>query len=1087
MNDNIAKLIAALTDFAENLNEKTLGKITGDEDKTTTSTGNQDWNETEKKAQHERDDRLAKKIAEELEKNKSKTDKKPSAREKAQTSKPKDIPSKKEKAVTSKPKEVATTKNPWTTSSTSKPDTTKEPKTPRRIQSVIMPMSIQSISPAALKQLAGVLPNEKISTVAPPPVPEESGSWLKKLILPVLLGIGGVLAMFNGLFTDGPDEETGLMKILSKLGISGGVKMVAKLFGGPALKVGGKLLGWATKVLKPVISKIPVIGSLISWAFAWKRLQEGDIVGGIIDIASGIATLFPGIGTGIAVGLDILNAWLDMSDTGKEVKEKSGFTIAAFATKAVAWAAKFLKPVLKRIPLIGTAISFMAGWERIKKGDTIGGLIDFTSGIATMLPGLGTGISMGLDVLNMWLDNSETGAEVKKSGGGFTMAAMVAKAIAFGAKFLKPVLKRLPLIGTALSFMAGWDKFKSGNVLGGAIDFASGIAMMVPGLGTGLSLGLDVLNMWLGDPGNPDSNAAKTGGKMSDLWNGIKATGKKLLKSLGGTLLDMLPGWMKGKVASFLGLEYDGKEYDSEAAFEEAQKAAVASQTKSLEKTGLDTSAIKDITGAAVKAADRAGGKVYELRSKALIRTIKSAKGDADKFRDKLSETQILNIKALAESQGRTFDDITNELASGYSSESMFADGIDDAKEELIYAAVNTATGLQLGREKTAAAVKSLTDHFKETGVTLGEATLKLDKSGKINPDMELTKDMWKEVERLEKSTEEADKWYLKSLEETGVMDKIRAEREKEMKSAKYNPLISESNPTGTSSKANANSIPVNNRLSENEPTNFKIKDQSSSKPSRSSDSLLGPRREPFASSDLLGPRRARGESAEILVGTETLNMWDENPPIDLPIASDKTVVMTQELASRKYYETLERVMESFNVAKGDGEALRAKDEVLYDMIMSFHNEQFGNEARGSETFPADRFMQEKKKIDEYMSNNSTPEAMDFIWRPGQKPLTFSKGDILIGSHEDNLKVPAPNGDTSSNDMINRMDKMVELMTEHSGIHTKVLEVLTESGLIDKQGNTVVNNGGNSTTVNNSVAEPSIMDFRDRVVGRLSK
>ena len=518
-------------------------------------------------------------------------------------------------------------------------------------------MSIQSISPAALKQLAGVLPNEKISTVAPPPAAEESGSWLKKLILPVLLGIGGVLAMFNGLFTDGPDEGTGLMKILSKLGISGGVKVVAKLFGGPALKVGGKLLGWATKVLKPVISKIPVIGSLISWAFAWKRLQEGDIVGGIIDIASGIATLFPGIGTGIAVGLDVLNAWLDMSDTGQEIKKNSGFTIAAFATKAVAWAAKFLKPVLKRIPLIGTAISFMAGWDRIKKGDTIGGLIDFTSGIATMLPGLGTGISMGLDVLNMWLDNSETGAEVKKSGGGFTMAAMAAKAIAFGAKFLKPVLSRLPLIGTALSFMAGWDKFKSGNVLGGAIDFASGIAMMVPGLGTGLSIGLDVLNMWLGDPGNPDSNAAKTGGKMSDLWAGIKGTGKKILKSLGGALLEQLPGWMQGKVASFLGLEYDGKEYDSEAAFEEAQKAAVASQTKSLEKTGLDTSAIKDITGAATKAATRAGGDMYYNRTVALEDLVRDSAGSISTFKRKLNAEQKKNIQAYAKSVGSTYDD----------------------------------------------------------------------------------------------------------------------------------------------------------------------------------------------------------------------------------------------------------------------------------------------------------------------------------------------------------------------------------------------------------------------------------------------
>lgn len=110
----------------------------------------------------------------------------------------------------------------------------------------------------------------------------------------------------------------------------------------------------------------------------------------------------------------------------------------------------------------------------------------------------------------------------------------------------------------------------------------------------------------------------------------------------------------------------------------------------------------------------------------------------------------------------------------------------------------------------------------------------------------------------------------------------------------------------------------------------------------------------------------------------------------------------------------------------------------------------------------------------------------DFIWRPGEKPMTFNKGDILIGSHQDNYRDTPTTQSVQKTDkeLINRVDKMVDLMAQHSEIQTKVLEVLTESGLMDKQGNTVVNNGGNSTVINNPSSDNSIMNFRDRVIGR---
>ena len=105
----------------------------------------------------------------------------------------------------------------------------------------------------------------------------------------------------------------------------------------------------------------------------------------------------------------------------------------------------------------------------------------------------------------------------------------------------------------------------------------------------------------------------------------------------------------------------------------------------------------------------------------------------------------------------------------------------------------------------------------------------------------------------------------------------------------------------------------------------------------------------------------------------------------------------------------------------------------------------------------------------------------DFIMRPGQDPVAFNKGDILLGIHKDNP--PATGG---SPDLINRVDQMVITLKENKDLQAKMLEAMVESGMMDKQGNTVVNNGGNSTVVNNTTVESNIMSFRDRAVGRIS-
>lgn len=178
---------------------------------------------------------------------------------------------------------------------------------------------------------------------------EDSGGSSFSLIGMLLKGgllVGGLAALMGGLFTDG--KWKGVMKIASKSllslsGIEGGIKA---FFGGitegvskfaaffkeskiikTLTKATGidtlmknmasgkgiyKFLGKSLKFLK----KVPFLGSIISFAFAYDRFKTGDWVGGLMEIASGIASAFPVIGTAIAVGIDMIIALKDFATGG---------------------------------------------------------------------------------------------------------------------------------------------------------------------------------------------------------------------------------------------------------------------------------------------------------------------------------------------------------------------------------------------------------------------------------------------------------------------------------------------------------------------------------------------------------------------------------------------------------------------------------------------------------------------------------------------------------------------------------------------------------------------------------------------------
>ena len=256
--------------------------------------------------------------------------------------------------------------------------------------------------------------------------PEKGGfSFIKKLIGPSLLVLGGLAALVQGLMSDGPLK--GLLNILAKSGIIGGIKLFASS-AGKALKGFGdqftkilpknlfknvitsakgflsgvgkfllapftRLVGKGgskaifgtvgklfTKFLTPVLKRIPGIGSLISWGFAVSRFKSGDLVGGLIDVASGIATLFPGIGTGISIGLDVLNAFLDVKKGGEDKVKPEGAPggIGVFF-------GKIKDAIMNNFP-IKNLLQFYTGVSKVFTGDFKEGFTQMAFAIPFMKP-----------------------------------------------------------------------------------------------------------------------------------------------------------------------------------------------------------------------------------------------------------------------------------------------------------------------------------------------------------------------------------------------------------------------------------------------------------------------------------------------------------------------------------------------------------------------------------------------------------------------------------------------------------------------------------------------------------------------------
>lgn len=293
--------------------------------------------------------------------------------------------------------------------------------------------------------------------ITPPLLPKTQQQGKGSMILTLF---GGIAALIAGLLTDGPLKGTLKMAAKALIGIltkqlklmfnigKGAIKgLIPDNFIGKtiansinsikaffkdaittpfkSLTKGKGFISGIVNFLKPLVTslkKVPIIGNLISIGFAISRFKSGDNVGSVIDVLSaltGLLYLIPGIGPAIAfplsLGLDALNAFLDIKTSGSKDRNKSKIDLLGSMASSVG---NWIKKNALWIPVIGGFKRMEMSWTSFKSGNIMEGLYQFGSSLLSFV-GLSP-IVTGIEMLLGFGKNKESDQSLSPKSGWFT-------------------------------------------------------------------------------------------------------------------------------------------------------------------------------------------------------------------------------------------------------------------------------------------------------------------------------------------------------------------------------------------------------------------------------------------------------------------------------------------------------------------------------------------------------------------------------------------------------------------------------------------------------------------------------------------
>ena len=120
---------------------------------------------------------------------------------------------------------------------------------------------------------------------------------------------GGAAAAAGTVMSTVPLAKKAGSALAGKVAPGAVTDVVAKTVGKEALETGAKSAG------KSILKKIPLIGAMAGLGFGAQRAFSGDWKGAGLELASGLASTIPGLGTAASLGIDGVLAARDISGT----------------------------------------------------------------------------------------------------------------------------------------------------------------------------------------------------------------------------------------------------------------------------------------------------------------------------------------------------------------------------------------------------------------------------------------------------------------------------------------------------------------------------------------------------------------------------------------------------------------------------------------------------------------------------------------------------------------------------------------------------------------------------------------------------
>ena len=201
-------------------------------------------------------------------------------------------------------------------------------------------------------------------------------------------GIGAMIAgagLFIGLVTAAWTQLGDDVKAKFE-GIAGAIGE----FGGEVLESIGHLPLMAAKLAKMIpikrLKMLPFIGSLLNFAFAAKAFKEGNIGVGIWEVVSGVAGLFPGVGSFISAGMDMI-MWMYESNNPEDETGKRNMGFGEWiGSKVKDIGGKIWQAIVDgKVPLLSGLFRFGEGIGLFIQGDFAGGMQKWMEVLPAML------------------------------------------------------------------------------------------------------------------------------------------------------------------------------------------------------------------------------------------------------------------------------------------------------------------------------------------------------------------------------------------------------------------------------------------------------------------------------------------------------------------------------------------------------------------------------------------------------------------------------------------------------------------------------------------------------------------------------